>query len=177
MGYMETVQKHRDDKDFQFKNHPHSPLTPQQKLVFKKLNYFPINEKFRFKVKIEEFEDKKEFVMQTNTGDKQHYIDFGKVSFMVDGEKAELHVYKTDKDPNYYFVPFWDQTVLTKETYGAGRYLELEPDPEDPDFFILDFNLAYNPFCAYNDRFSCPLTPPTNRLKVRIEAGEKVFKL
>ena len=164
MDYTEKVQRQRDKKDFQFKNHHHSPLLPQQKLVFKKLNYFPINENLRFSVKINEFENKKHLEMQTNTGDIQHYIDFGTVSFSVDGESTQLHVYKTDRDPNYFFVPFKDKSS-PKESYGAGRYLELEPDHHEPEKYILDFNFAYN-----------PLTPPPNWLQVRIEAGEKKFK-
>lgn len=177
MSYAAQVEEYRKDKDSQFKKHPQSPLLAQQKVVFKNLDYFPVNEFLRFEVDLHEFNEKKSLTMQTSTGDAQHYIDFGKVVFKVDGKEVELHVYKTERDPNYYFVPFWDQTVVTKETYGAGRYLELEPDHKNPKKFILDFNMAYNPFCAYNDRFSCPLTPLDNRLQVRIEAGEKVFKL
>ena len=176
MGYKEEVEKSRNEKDFQFKNHPHSPLLPQQKQVFKKLNYFPVNEDLRFVLTIDEFKEKKELHMQTNTGDVQHYIDFGTVSFQVNEEEAKLHVYVPDRDPDYYFVPFKDKTS-PKETYGAGRYLELEHDHHRQGYFILDFNMAYNPFCAYNDQFSCPLTPTPNWIQMRIEAGEKNFKL
>lgn len=174
MNYAEQIQKDRDEKDHLFKTHPHSPLTDSQKAHFSKLNYFPVDEDLRFELEIQEFKKKEKLDMQTNTGEIQHYIDFGKVEFTVDGKKTELHVYKNNTDPDYYFVPFWDMTVKSGETYGAGRYLELHKTQNGK--FILDFNVAYNPYCAYNERWSCPLTPPDNRLKVRIEAGEKKFK-
>lgn len=176
LNYSEKIIKGRNEKDFQFKSHPHSPLTPEDKKKFKKLNYFPVNEELNIKnITINEFENKKHLEIQTNTGQIQHYIDFGKVEFSVKDEKVALHVYKTDKDPNYYFIPFWDMTVKTKETYGAGRYSELIVNNDGT--FDLDLNLAYNPYCAYSERFSCPLTPPDNRLLVRIEAGEKNYEI
>ncbi|HLE52058.1 MAG TPA: DUF1684 domain-containing protein, partial [Anaerolineales bacterium] len=82
---------------------------------------------------------------------------------------VELTVYR---DPHGYFLPFAD-ALAGSETYGAGRYLE--PEPAGKGKLLVDFNYAYNPYCAYNDQYSCPLTPWENRLKVPIRAGEKVF--
>jgi len=77
---------------------------------------------------------------------------------------------------DYFFVPFTDLTSST-ETYGAGRYLELEHDSEKGSgWFVLDFNLAYSPYCAYNDEYSCPIPPKANRLSVAIRVGEKMFR-
>ena len=173
LDYKTQITRHREEKDFFFKGHPQSPLTHEQKKSFKNLDYFPVNESLRFDVVIEKFKDIRPVEMQTSTGQIQHYTDYGTISFNVGEEKASLHIYINNSNPNYYFVPFWDLTVQTKETYGAGRYIELEPHG---DKFLLDFNLAYNPYCAYNERWTCPLVPPANRMKVRIEAGEKVFK-
>ena len=172
LDYVTIIKRQREEKDFFFKGHPQSPLTHEQKHNFKKLDYFPVNKTLVFEVEINEFKDKKQFEMQTSTGEIQDYIDFGTISFTVNNENATLHIYINQRNPNYYFVPFWDLTVQTKETYGAGRYIELEPNGKK---FILDFNRAYNPYCAYNERWTCPLVPPANRLKVRIEAGEKNF--
>ena len=176
------IKRHREEKDFFFKGHPQSPLTHEQKHSFTKMDYFPVNKNYRFEVELNEFKDKRHIEMQTSTGEIQDYIDYGTVSFDVKGKKIDedatkgtkvtLHIYINSRNPNYYFVPFWDLTVQTKETYGAGRYIELEPTGEK---FILDFNKAYNPYCAYNERWTCPLVPPDNRLNVRIEAGEKNF--
>lgn len=172
IDYKTQITRHREEKDFFFKGHPHSPLTPEDKKTFKKLDYFPLNESLRFEVTIDKFKEKKFIEMQTSTGDIQHYTDFGTVSFTIGSETASLHIYVNNHNPDYFFVPFWDLTVQTKETYGAGRYVELEPHG---DKYILDFNIAYNPYCAYSEYYSCPLVPPSNRLKVRIEAGEKNY--
>jgi uncharacterized protein (DUF1684 family) len=109
--------------------------------------------------------------MQTNTGDLRQYQKYGTFRFHVNGDEAELTVYTTGDDD--YFVPFSD-TTSGKETYGAGRYLEIHPLAGDR--FLVDFNLAYNPWCAYSPHYSCPITPAENRLDVPIEAGEKTFK-
>lgn len=173
LEYEEMVRRQREEKDFFFKGHPQSPLTHEQKHDFLRLDYFPADKKYHYEVEINEFKDKKHVEMQTSTGEIQDYIDYGTISFDVDGTEATLHIYINSRNPNYYFVPFWDLTVQTKETYGAGRYIELEPAGGSK--FVLDFNMAYNPYCAYNEHWTCPLVPPANRLNVRIEAGEKKF--
>lgn len=174
MTHKEQVKKQRKEKDHYVATHPQSPLTPEQKRDFKGLNYFPVNEELRFDpVEVEVLQEKELFEMQTNTGQIQRYLTFGKAKFTVQGKKLELMIYTNPQIPDYYFVPFWDLTVQSGETYGAGRYLEL--DRKADDTFVLDFNKAYNPYCAYNERWTCPLTPPDNRLEVRVEAGEKVF--
>jgi hypothetical protein len=107
--------------------------------------------------------------MQTSTGDVQVYERFGRLIFKVDGQPAELTIYHSDSG---WFLPFVD-SLAGKETYPAGRYLE--PVYLEAGRFQVDFNLAYNPYCAYNDYWSCPLTPFENRLRVPIRAGEKLF--
>ena len=118
---------------------------------------------------MEEFPDKQQIEMQTTTGDVQVYERYGKFSFTVEGVPAELTIYHSEDG---YFLPFVD-SLASKETYPAGRYLE--PESLGKNRFRVDFNLAYNPYCAYNDYWSCPLTPFENHLKVPIRAGEKLF--
>jgi uncharacterized protein (DUF1684 family) len=118
---------------------------------------------------VEEFSRKDTIQMQTTTGGVQTYTRFGKFKFTVEGQEAELTLYA---GAHGYFLPFVDSLAGT-ETYGAGRYLE--PEPVGDGKFLVDFNLAYNPFCAYNDRWACPITPRENRLTVPIRAGEKLF--
>jgi uncharacterized protein (DUF1684 family) len=120
-------------------------------------------------VAVEEFAEKDEIEMQTTGGDVQAYTRFGKIRFSVDGEEAELTIYAS---PQGFFLPFVD-ALAGKETYGAGRYLE--PEMIGGGRLLVDFNLAYNPYCAYNEQWACPITPRENRLKVPIRAGEKVF--
>ena len=101
----------------------------------------------------------------------QIYTRYGRFTFTVDGDPAELTILENE---NGYFLPFADSLAGT-ETYGAGRYIE--PSRLADGRFEVDFNDAYNPYCAYNETWSCPLTPPENRLKVPVSAGEKVFEL
>jgi uncharacterized protein (DUF1684 family) len=166
---MTELSAFRAEKDEFFGGHPQSPLTRDQRKEFQGLKYYPENESMRFEAKVEEFQEKVGFEMQTSTGGVQHYERFGKFTFQVDGETVELTIYQSE---NGYFLPFVDSQA-GKETYPAGRYLEPEPLPGGR--FIIDFNYAYNPYCAYNDSWSCPITPAENRLKVSIRAGEKLF--
>ncbi len=168
---MTELDAFRTEKDEFFGNHPQSPLTREQKKDFHGLQYFPENDSMRLEVKVEEFENKQTFEMQTSTGDVQIYEKFGKFRFEVEGEEAELTIYQSQHG---FFLPFVD-TLAGKETYPAGRYLEPEALPGG--HFIVDFNIAYNPYCAYNEMWSCPITPAENRLKVAIRAGEKLFHI
>ena len=166
---MTELEEFRKEKDDFFGDHPQSPLTREQKRDFHGLNYFPENDDLRLEVKAEEFPVKERIEMQTSTGDVQIYFRHSRFKFQVEGQDAELTIYESE---NGFFLPFVD-SLAGKETYGAGRYLEPEPLPGGR--FLIDFNMAYNPYCAYNEQWSCPLTPFENRLKVPIRAGEKLF--
>lgn len=166
---MSELTEYRAEKDEFFKRHPQSPLTPQQRLEFNGLQYFPEHEALRLDVEVELFKDQQPMEMQTSTGGVQEYTRYGRFKFQVDGQEAELTIYQ---NKHGYFLPFVD-SLAVKETYPAGRYLEPEALPGNR--FFVDFNLAYNPYCAYNEMWSCPITPPENRLKVPIRAGEKLF--
>jgi hypothetical protein len=119
----------------------------------------------------ERFPEPEAVDMQTSTGESARYLRWARVHFTAGDKPAALTVYK-DLQAGHLFLPFQDANRGV-ETYGAGRYL----DPEDlPDGRIrVDFNYAYNPYCAYNDAWSCPLPPPENRLEIAIPAGEKIF--
>ncbi len=158
-------------KDQHFATNPHSPLTPEQRRAFRGLNYFPENPALRLELPVEEFADKDTITVQTTTGDEREYTRYGRLKFTVDGQPAELTLYLGEYG---YFLPFVDALAGT-ETYPAGRYLE--PEPLSGSTFLVDFNTAYNPYCAYNDQWSCPIAPAENRLKVPIRAGEKVFQI
>ena len=166
---MTELTRMRAEKDDFFRTSPHGPLTPEQQRTFKGLEYFPEDPLLRRVVGAERFPAPETIRMQTSTGDVQAYERFGRVSFTVDGLDASLTIYRNEHG---FFLPFVD-SLAGKETYGAGRYLEPEEQPDG--MFLLDFNLAYNPYCAYNENWSCPITPAENRLKVPIRAGEKVY--
>jgi uncharacterized protein len=164
-----TLDEFRAAKDAFFRGSPHSPLTPEQQREFPGLAYFPENPDLRLTLAAERFDKPESIRMQTSTGDVQTYERYGLVRFAVDGQEVSLTIYRNE---NGYFLPFVD-SLAGKETYGAGRYLE--PEELSDGRFLVDFNLAYNPYCAYNENWSCPITPAENRLKIPIRAGEKVF--
>jgi uncharacterized protein (DUF1684 family) len=169
---MSELTEFRKAKDEYFKTGPASPLTPEEKKEFEELNYYSENAALRFELPLERYPKPQRVTMQTSTGDTQEYDKVGQVRFKVDGQEAALQVYESVGEPGSFFIPFVDATA-PEETYGAGRYLE--PEEVHPNELLVDFNYAYNPYCAYNDRWSCPFPPPENRLKVRIEAGEKKY--
>ena len=166
---MTDLETFREQKNQFFRTHPQSPLTPEQKRAFKSLDYFPENPTLRLEVEVTSFPQREVIEMRTSTGDTQMYQKMGRFTFMVDDQEAQLTLYAS---PHGYFLPFVDALANT-ETYGAGRYLD--PEPLGGNRFLVDFNLAYNPYCMYNENWSCPLTPFENRLKVPIRAGEKLF--
>ena len=169
---MSELDDFRAEKDDFFGHHPQSPLTREQKRDFKGLAYFPENPGLRLEVAVEQFQPKVTIKMQTSTGAVQTYQRYGRFKFNVDGQEAALTIYSGPPDQGGYFLPFADSQAGT-ETYGAGRYLE--PEALGGGKFRVDFNLAYNPYCAYNDKWSCPVPPAENRLSVAVRAGEKVF--
>jgi hypothetical protein len=166
---MSELSEYRTQKDEYFRRHPQSPLMPEQRMGFVGLQYFPENEALRLEVVVEPLQDQQPMEMQTSTGGVQSYTRHGTFRFQVEGEEAQLTIFRSE---NGYFLPFVD-SLAGEETYPAGRYLEPEALPGNR--FYVDFNLAYNPFCAYNEMWSCPITPPENRLKVPVRAGEKLF--
>jgi len=163
------LQNYRQLKDRFFASDTHSPLTPEQRRDFQGLRYFPENTALRLDITIEEFAQKDTIEMQTTTGDVQTFTRYGRFKFSVDRQPAELTLYYGE---NGFFLPFVD-ALAGVETYPAGRYLE--PEPIAGHTFRVDFNDAYNPYCAYNDQWSCPITPAENRLQVAIRAGEQLF--
>jgi hypothetical protein len=168
------MERMRSEKNAFYKINLHSPLTEKVRNQFVGLNYYPIESSYRYDLKLETQEDPDTLIMATNTGEERKSIKYGFFHFTVDGKSLQLTVFKfidPGKD-KYLFIPFMDATN-GKETYGAGRYIDL---PENnTNRYILDFNSAYNPYCAYNPIYSCPIPPGENRLNVSIRAGEKVF--
>ena len=168
---MDTQQllEHRQAKDEYFRTSHQSPLEHEDRDDFEGLDYFEPRADLVFAVPLEPA-DNAEIRIPTSDQREKVYRRVGKVSFDVVGSPVELTVYDTGH-PGL-FLPFRDATS-GKSTYGAGRYLDIEPN--DDGTLTIDFNYAYNPSCVYSDGYSCPLPPPENWLKVPIEAGERMF--
>lgn len=165
----DQLTAYRKDKDEFFRSDHHSPLAPSDRAGFPGLDYFDPNPDLVFTVPIEPG-DGSEVRVGTSDGREKAYTTAGKVRFEVDGQPVALTLYDTGH-PGY-FIPFRDATS-GQSTYGAGRYLDLEPTGDGT--VTVDFNMAYNPSCVYGDGFSCPLPPIDNWLQVPIEAGEKDY--
>ena len=172
---MTELEGFRAEKDAFFRDDPHSPLLPEQRASFDGLSYFPENQALRIRASLEtDGVDRDErIVMQTTTGDEQEYRRAGVVRFEVDGEATSVSLFGSS-DVEGLFLPFRDATS-GRETYGAGRYLDVEP-PGGDGIVSLDLNLAYNPNCAYNPAWSCPIPPRENWLAVPIRAGERTSR-
>jgi len=174
-SYINEIEELRDQKDLRFKNDPKSPIPKSQKATFKGLSYYPVKEKFKVEAKIiapKGPEKKDTLKLLTTTGDFRPFLAVGKVGFKIDEKPFTLTAYEyLETEEPTLFVPFTDETT-GEFTYGGGRYLDV-PLQEN---LVLDFNQAYNPYCVYNEEFSCPIPPRENHLDIRILAGENISK-
>lgn len=175
VAYRDAVEGFRQDKDEFFKTDPRSPIPADERGAFTGLPFFPVDETLVFESRtLEPYtgHEPSNFQIPTSDGKLRAAHRAGVLRFDLEGKTRQLTAYTFDGgDGESLFVPFLDQTSGT-ETYGAGRYLDIDPDEDGT--YELDFNLAYHPSCVYDPRFSCPLTPAENRLPLRIEAGERL---
>ena len=175
---MSQLQDFRNEIDDFMKQHPQSPLDHDQRHRFTGLDYYDNNQDLVIEVEIERFpDDEPIIIMQTSTGDTQEYRRWGKFSFPTNGQSASMVIY-SDIHGHEFFMPFKDATN-GDESYGAGRYMDNHRPGMvrlGPNRFEIDFNYAYNPYCAYSSAYSCPLPPRENWLKAPIRAGEKKFE-
>lgn len=173
--YIAEIKKERQEKDEFMKNEEGSPFRDSS-ITFSPLHYFEPDVKYRVNADLEAIENKKMIVLPTSDGKEKKYLEYAYASFKLNGVKNKLLILEiVDMGPykGTLFLAFADDTS-TKETYGAGRYLDLKKVPGAATI-TLDFNKAYNPYCAYSEKFSCPFPPSENIIKVAIAAGEKTF--
>jgi len=175
-AYIKSMKKERSDRDKEMKTSVSSPISEEEKAVFSQLNYFRPKPKFRKEATFVRYDEAMHFYMKTTTDRLPEYSLYGKVSFRHHGKTYSLNVYQNIelvKKPGFekhLFIPFNDETN-GKETYGGGRFLDVYENEEDS--LLIDFNKAYNPYCAYNHKYSCPIPPESNNLNIKIKAGEK----
>ncbi|MDX1417602.1 MAG: DUF1684 domain-containing protein [Candidatus Promineifilaceae bacterium] len=167
----------RKTRDKLFSEHPQSPLEPRQKSGFAALNYFHYDENFRIIGTIVESKPVSHLIDLPAEG-VLNLTRFAKVKFDICQQSLSLSLYWVGGYGGGIFLPFRDKSNA-HQTYGGGRYLYDGIKGADlgagKEYILLDFNFAYNPSCAYNERWVCPLAPPENWLDVSIEAGEKDF--
>ena len=165
-----------------YKDASKSPLKKKDLKNFKGLDFFPIDSTFIVIAKLTKIANAPIFEMATTTDRKPLYKEYGLLEFKLKGVETLLTIYQSQDDlrdekyKNYLFLPFTDDTS-SNESYGGGRYMDVMTTDEKADGTIsLNFNNTYNPYCAYNDKYSCPLTPRKNHLNIEIKAGIKVFE-
>ena len=177
-------QRFRKKRDELFASHPQSALDMEQRRSFTELRYFPYNPAMRFSVDVLPNENPTPQTITMSATETMTMLAIGHVQFAVDGEHVSLSLYWLNIYGGGLFLPFRDATCPA-QSYGGGRYL-LDtikgsdfvslPDERGQRPILLDFNYAYNPSCAYNDAWVCPLAPVENRLKVAIQAGEMKYR-
>jgi hypothetical protein len=174
----ETAQEFQDNLNKEFATRAESPLTEEDFKVFKALEFYPIDEKFIVEAKFVRTPSEKVFKMKTSTSRLPEYKKYGELLFQINGKDFKLNLYqnlelsKKEGYEDYLFLPFSDLTC-GKESYIGGRYIDMRI-PKTKTVTI-DFNKAYNPYCAYNHKYSCPIVPLENDLAIEILAGVKKF--
>lgn len=174
-AYVEKIEKERE-RQFKFiRFNIESPLTEEQKRTFTKLTFYEINPAYKVKARLIPIENKKVREVPLTDGSKQRYIEHSFAEFELGGKTNKLLLLQAmdEADKRNFFLAFADDTSAG-ETYGGGRYLNVRQDGKTS--ITLDFNLAYNPYCAYNPDYACPIPPKENLLEIPLEVGEKNYK-
>ena len=169
---------HLREVEQEFKTADWSPLTEQDKKEFTHLNYYPYDISWRFELPLQRYANPDSMIIKgSKKGDLRPALKYGWFEFKKDGQKYQLQVIKMlptrPEQQTHLFLGFWDETS-DHETYGGGRYIDIEE--KEQNVYVLDFNYAYDPYCAYSARYSCAVPPFENRLQVSIKAGEKKYK-
>ncbi|MFV8336406.1 DUF1684 domain-containing protein [Flavobacterium sp. RSP29] len=173
-----AVAKFQKELNTEYADAKTSPLTVEDLAEFKTLDFYPIDEKFFVSAKFVRTKKEKPFEMKTSTDRKPLYVKYGELSFTIDGRDLKLNVYKDielskkKEYKDYLFLPFSDLTS-GNESYLGGKYIDVRIPKGNT--IVIDFNTAYNPYCVYNPKYSCPKVPLENDLNIEIKAGVKKF--
>ena len=173
------ILKYQKEQNESFKDPDTSPLPDKYRKDFEGLDFFEPDTTYIVKARFERTPDAEPFFMPTTTDRKTREVVYGIAHFTLNGSEHQLEVYQSldliedEEYEDYLFLPFLDNTN-GEETYGGGRYIDLSI-PEG-DTLVIDFNKAYNPYCVYNKKYSCPLVPRQNYLRTKVRAGVKNFK-
>ena len=173
------IEAYRRQKDKWMQESPDSPLDAEQRAAFTGLKYYPVDLSYRVPAVMERSEEGQTLRIQTTTEEWRDYNHYGLLKFELQGQPYTLHVFQptgenVHKGARELFTPFRDRTA-PRETYGAGRYLELRAQ-DNSDEYMIDFNRSSNPWCAYSPNYCCTVPPPSNFLPLEIRAGEKLFQ-
>ncbi len=180
-GYSQTKSAaltYQKNLNSQYADPYNSPLPKYSLATFKALPFYEWNENYRVIASVKRTPEAPLFVMQTTTDRQPLYQQYAILSFVIDGQHTQLRLYRSQESKysmeykDYLFLPFKDSTN-DSETYEGGRFLDVFISDIVNDQIVLDFNKAYNPYCAYNHKYSCPVPPVENHLDIAIKAGVK----
>jgi uncharacterized protein (DUF1684 family) len=173
-----SAEKFQNEINAEYADAKTSPLTAADLATFKSLDFYPITEKFFVTATFVRTKKEKPFGMKTSTERTPTYVKYGEVHFTIDGQPLKLNVYKNielskkKEFKDYLFLPFSDLTS-GNESYIGGKYIDLKIPKANA--IVIDFNTSYNPYCAYNHKYSCPKVPLENDLNIEIKAGVKKY--
>jgi uncharacterized protein len=173
--YIQKIKKEREEKDHFMETSKESPFS-EAKENFTALKYYPVDPKFKIIADLTPVEEKNVVVLATSDGKEERYIEYAYAEFDFNGLHNKLLILEMMEMGPFrgkLFLAFGDETS-GGETYGAGRYIDVAK-VQGSQTITLDFNNAYNPYCAYADKFSCPFPPADNLLKIAVQAGEKTY--
>jgi len=177
--YRKSIVKERNEKDREFTEPGNSPLDSMGQQSFRGLEYFRISPSWKISARLERYSNPDTIKMKTTTERLPLYLVYGKALFTIDGKEFGLTIFRNiglmskPGFEDYLFVPFTDETSGNK-SYGGGRYIDARII--EGDSIVIDFNKAYNPYCVYSKKYSCPVPPSENFLPVQVTAGEKAFR-
>lgn len=175
---VETSKEFQDNLNKEFATKGESPLTDEDFKTFKGLDFYPIADKYIIEADFKRTPEEKVFKMKTTGSRLPEYVKYGELTFKLDGKQFKLNIYQNiqlmtkEGYADYLFLPFSDLSC-GKESYIGGRYLDMRIPKGDK--MVIDFNKAYNPYCAYNHKYSCPIVPMENNLQAEILAGVKKY--
>ncbi len=175
-SYIKEIESERAEKDNWMRTNPESPFVNDSNAHFEPLKYYDVDPGFVFKSKLYYYKSQDTVKIFGTKGEERNIIRFGYANINYQGKRYNLNVYKgrTKDSVEYYSIWFTDKTT-GDETYGVGRYLDFELNPDSNFVYTIDFNLAYNPYCAYSARYSCAIPTKDDHLDMAVTAGEKSF--
>lgn len=174
--YIASVEKHRQETNDYMKNDRNSPFNFKGKVGFHPLNYFDVDPNFVFKSKLLKYTSHDTIAIYGTKGEERKAIRFGFVYFEYQKKPYRLNVYKgfSKSGDSYFSIWFTDKTT-NNESYGVGRYLDFELGADSNFIYTIDFNMAYNPYCAYNSDYTCAIPTKEDYVDLEIRAGEKKY--
>lgn len=174
--YIKMIEKQRTEKNDWAKNDPTSPFNKKGKVEFHDLNYFDVDPSFLFKSMLYEYEPKDTVTIYGTKGEPRKTIRYGYVVITYQSKQYKINVYQgtTAGGETYYSIWFTDKTT-DKESYGVGRYIDFEKVDDPNNEYEIDFNVAYNPYCAYSPNYSCAIPTKEDYIPIEIKVGEKKF--